>query len=329
MANSSSTDNQDLDLGQLSKKVKNYFSRFNDAIFDGILFIKRNSIILIILIILGAGLGYYKDKTSAVYEQKIFVIPNFGSVDYLYEEIKYLSSKIKLQDAEFIKTAGKIDIEKFSKIEIKPVVEIYDFIEDKDIDEDDRKFQLFKLISENGDMTKVLKDNTTAKYYKNHIITISTNGEVNKSEVVTPIMRYLNSNLYYLSMKDHYAKNLDAKIAANDTMIKQIDAIINDFSSRGKTSNMVYYNDNTDLSLLIKQKNRLVKELGQTKIDRANADNVIKETSVVLNVGSTSLLVGMMKIIVPILFVISFVIGVKFRDFYRYQVNKRKTIISA
>lgn len=329
MANSSSTDNQDLDLGQLSKKVKNYFSRFNDAIFDGILFIKRNSIILIILIILGAGLGYYKDKTSAVYEQKIFVIPNFGSVDYLYEEIKYLSSKIKLQDAEFIKTAGKIDIEKFSKIEIKPVVEIYDFIEDKDIDEDDRKFQLFKLISENGDMTKVLKDNTTAKYYKNHIITISTNGEVNKSEVVTPIMRYLNSNLYYLSMKDHYAKNLDAKIAANDTMIKQIDAIINDFSSRGKTSNMVYYNDNTDLSLLIKQKNRLVKELGQTKIDRANADNVIKETSVVLNVGSTSLLVGMMKIIVPILFVISFVIGVKFRDFYRYQVNKRKTFISA
>jgi len=329
MANSSSTDNQDLDLGQLSKKVKNYFSRFNDAIFDGILFIKRNSIILIILIILGAGLGYYKDKTSAVYEQKIFVIPNFGSVDYLYEEIKYLSSKIKLQDAEFIKTAGKIDIEKFSKIEIKPVVEIYDFIEDKDIDEDDRKFQLFKLISENGDMTKVLKDNTTAKYYKNHIITISTNGEVNKSEVVTPIMRYLNSNLYYLSMKDHYAKNLDAKIAANDTMIKQIDAIINDFSSRGKTSNMVYYNDNTDLSLLIKQKNRLVKELGQTKIDRANADNVIKETSVVLNVGSTSLLVGMMKIIVPILFVIAFIIGVKFRDFYRYQVNKRKAIISA
>jgi len=327
MANSTSTDNQDIDLGQLSKKVKNYFSSLNDAIFDGILFIKRNIIVLVILIVIGSALGYYKDKTSTIFEQKIFVIPNFGSIDYLYEEIENMSSKIRREDPEFMKVSGFKNADKFLKIDIKPVVEIYDFIEDKDVDEDDRKFQLFRLISENGDMKKILEDKTTARHYKNHIITITTSGETEKSEMVDPILKYFNSNSYFLKMKEEYVNNLNLKIIANDTVIKQIDAVLNGFSNKGKNGNLMYYNDNTELSEVIKYKNKLTKEQGQNRIDKVNYSDVVKDGGTLLNIYGKTFTSGRMKFIVPLLFVLAFIGGVQFRNFYRKQSNKRKSVI--
>jgi hypothetical protein len=328
MANqTNSPDNQDLDLGQLSGKIRGYLSKANDSFFDGILFIKRNIIILTVLVLVGVGLGIYKDETSNRFENKIFVIPNFGSVDYLYEEVTNITSKIRQKDKAFLAVSGIKSPEKLIKIEIEPVVEIYDFIEDKDVDEDDRKFQLFRLISENGDMDKMLKDNTTSRNYKNHLITITTNGTADKSEIIDPLLKYLNSNSYYVQLKDEYVNNLNLKIAANDTIIKQIDNILNDFTGKGKNGNLIYYNDNTQLNEVIKVKNRLIKEQAKNRIDaKVNYSDIIKEGSSVLNATKSTILSGRMKYIIPLLFILVFVICIKFRDYYRSQINKRKTV---
>lgn len=329
MANSTnSPDNQDLDLGQLSKKVKNYLSRANNTFFDGILFIKRNIIIIAILFIVGAGLGYYKDTAGRSYEQKVFVIPNFGSTDFLYEQVAFMSYRLKSKDTAFIKAAGIKNPEKFVKMKIEPVIEIYEFIEDKDVDEDDRKFQLFKLISENGDMEKMLKDKTTSKYYKKHLVTITTNKKAEKGEIIEPLLKYINSNDYYLKMKEEYIKNLELKTAANDTILKQIDAILNDFSGKKGNTGLVYYNDNTDLSGVIKLKNRIIAEQGKNRIDKVNFSEIFKESGIVMNVVSKSLTGGKMKYILPILFILIFMIVVKFKNYYKSQIEKRKVIIT-
>jgi hypothetical protein len=329
MANlSNSPDNQDLDLGQLSKKVKNYLSRANDSFFDGILFLKRNIIIIAILFIVGAGLGIYKDTVGRNYEQKVFVIPNFGSTDFLYEQAAFISYRLRTQDTAFIKAAGIKNPEKFVKLKIEPVIEIYEFIEDKDVDEDDRKFQLFQLIAENGDMDKMLKDKTTSKYYKKHLITITTNGKATKDEIIEPLLKYVNSNEYFLKMKDEYIKNLELKTAANDTILKQIDAILNDFSGKKGNTGLVYYNDNTDLSGVIKLKNKIIAEQAQNRIDKVNFSGIVKDSGIVLNVASKSLTGGRMMFILPILFILIFVIFVKFRNYYKKQIQKRKVIIT-
>ena len=78
----------------------------------------------------------------------------------------------------------------------------------------------------------MLEDKVTSRNYKNHVITITTRGEVNRADVVDPILRYFNKNNYYLKMKKGYTNNLDLKIAANDSIIKQIDAILNDYSRK-------------------------------------------------------------------------------------------------
>lgn len=326
MANqTNSTDSQDLDLGQLSRKVRGYISKANDSFFDGILFIKRNIIIIVILVIAGVAFGISKDSHKN-YEQKVFVVPNFGSVDFLYEEVKHITSMIGRNDEAFIAASGIKSPEKFVKIEVEPVIEIYDFIEDKNVDEDDRKFQLFRLISENGDMDKMLKDNTTSRNYKNHVITITTNDTADKSEIITPLLKYLNSNAYYLQLKDEYVNNLNLKIAANDTIIKQIDNILNNFTGKGKNANLIYYNDNTELSQVIKVKNRLTEEQAKNRIDaKVNYQDIVKEGSSILNVTKSSFISGKMKYILPLFFVLVFVACMKFRDYYRSQVNKRKT----
>lgn len=317
-------ENQEINLSDVSRKVKNYFSKANDSFFDGILFVKRNIIIVVALIIAGAGLGYYQDYSSRQYEQKIFVMPNFGSTDYVYEEVEGLISKIRKKDPDFIKNSGIKDLTKISMVKIEPVVEIYDFIEDKDVDEDDRKFQLFRLISENGDMKKILEDKITSRGYKKHLITVTTNETVSRDEAIDPILNYFNNNPYFVKMKKEYANNLDLKIAANDTVIKQIDRILNDYASRKNNGSAMYYVDNTQLNEVIKLKNRLTVEQGQNRIDRANYDKVLAESGTMLNVPKKGLLVGKMKYITPLLFIGIFVLIFRFRKYYAKQLNKRK-----
>lgn len=324
MANShSSPDNQDFDLGQLSQRIRNYFSRLGDSVFDGILFIKRNVIILIVIVLVGGSLGYYLDSKSSIYEQKVFVIPNFGSVDYLYEEVENITHKIRKEDALFIKLSGIEHPEKFADIEIEPVVEIYDFIEPIDAKELNTKFEVFRLIAENSDMKKVLEDQPTARNYKNHLITIKTVGKVDRSEIVDPILKYFNSNAYFLKMKGEYTDNLKRKIAANDTIIKQIDAILNDVGS-GKNSNAVYYKDNTELDQVIKYKSKLTKEQGQNRIDLANYDHTVEEAGLIDNIKAKSILGDRMKIFVPFMFILIFVGLVRFKNYYKRQMEKRQ-----
>lgn len=315
------TDNQELDLGQFSRETGSFFSKVNDAFFDWILFFKRNILFVIVLIVLGAGLGFYKDSTSETYEQKLFVVPNFGSVDYLYEEVENLSFKIKQEKEYFEKNFGLKQSGKIVKIKIEPVVEIYEFIDRKDIEGDDRKLQLFKLISESGDMKKTLIDKTTGRYYKKHVITITTKNLQIKEDVIGPLIKYFNANPYFLSVKDEYTQNLDKRIAANDTTIAQINKLLSDFSE--KKANSTFYNDNTQLNEVITQKVQLTKQQEDNRIEKAGYSNIIHETGVVLNSPAKNLLGGYMKFIIPILFIIFFAVGAKFRASYKKHVIKR------
>ena len=50
------TDNQDIDLSEISKKIGGFFENISTAIFRGFLFFRRNILWVGILFIIGAGL---------------------------------------------------------------------------------------------------------------------------------------------------------------------------------------------------------------------------------------------------------------------------------
>jgi len=330
MQNQINNSDSEISLSHVADKVKGYINNLNSAFFNLIQFVIRNIVIIVALIVIGGGLGTYLDKDK-IYTQKIIVMPNFKSVNYLYQEIARINAKIKENDVKYLEKIGIHDADKIAKIEVEAIVDIYEFIDDNGgTPENDSKFQLFKLISENGDMNKMLEDNTTSKYYKNHIITITTEGKATKENVVDPLLKHLESNTYFKQQQKVFLKNLESVTTSNDSIISQIDAVIKDFSSSAQknSNNLVFLNEKTELNQLIDIKQKIIDRNLYANVQKVDLSKVIKDNSIMLNT-KVSGLGSSMKLILPLLFLFLFVVIFNFRNYYKREVNKRKTAINA
>lgn len=316
------SEDKEIDLSQVTQKIGNVFQSFSDRIFDGILFLKRNIIIISILFVLGGGLGYYMDKSEKSYNNQIIVIPNFESVDYLYAKVELLNAKIKERDYAFLTKLGIKRPKDISKIEVEPIIDIYRFI-----DNSDENFQMIKLMAEDGDMQKILEDQVTSKNYKFHTISFLTHGTTNRSETLEPLMKFFNDSDYYRMVQKEKINDVELKIKSNQETIDQINGILNQFSgnisSQQKSDKLIYYNENTQLNDVIKTKNQLINDQGYLNIERNNYKDIIKESSATINVRNTKSLNGKMKLILPVLFIGLFLCFGMLRSFYRKQMIKR------
>ena len=315
-------DNQEIDLSQVSKRIGKAFEDFATWIFRGILFIKRNIIILTVLFIIGAGLGYYLDKSTKVYDHQIIVSPNLGSTEYLYSKVNLVEAKIKERDTTFLKQIGIKNVKKLSNIKIKPVIDVYKFIDNKP-----ENFELIKLMAEDGYINKIVVDEVTSKNYPYHVISFSTGTITDEASTVKPLMDFFNDSDHFKQVQKIYLNNLEKRIVSNDSIISQINALLNEFSMSAsntglKSDKLVYYNENTQLNDVIKTKTELVQDIANTRIELVNASDVVKKNSSVLNIKNTESVNGKMKIILPLVFIGFFIIFGIIRAFYRHQMQK-------
>jgi len=316
-------DNQEIDLFQISKKIGNLFQELNAFIFRCIQFFVKNGVIILILLIVGFGLGYYLDKNQKEYNHQIIVAPNFKSTDYLYSKIDLLASKISEKDVLFLKSIGINDPSQLTKISIEPIVDVY-----KLISNNEQNFELLELMAQNGDLKTIVKESTTSKNYNFHTIILSTNGVTRQSDFIDPILNYLNSSSYFQEIQKISVGNIQQKIKEKEATVLQIDGIVNAFSNRnGNAQNsdkLIYYNENSQLNDIIKTKDSLVNVLGTLKIDLFNARKVINDNAVILNIKNNKSINGKMKLVLPILFISLFIIFGFILSFYKSQSLKAK-----
>lgn len=321
-ATSQNNDNQEIDLSQISKKIGNFFENISTSIFRGFLFFKRNILWVGILFIIGAALGYYLDKTTKVYDNEIIVSPNFGSVDYVYAKVNLINSKVEDGDTLFLKNVvGIKKPKKLKGVTIAPITDVYKFIDNKA-----QNFELIKLMAEDGDIKKIVNESLTSKNYPYHIISFSTIDQTSNENTVQPILKYLNDSDYFKQIQKEYVDNIKIKMAQNDTIISQIDGLLNALKSTvngsQKSDKLVYYNENSQLNDVIKTKDLLVYEQGTHRIELVNLDKVIKESSSTLNVRNNKAVNGKMKFVLPLLFVLLFVLVGYFKSYYKSQMAK-------
>lgn len=289
MTDSTNKDNQEIDL----------FKLIYVCLFKIKEFTKKNFIPFIILSLLGASLGYYISPKLKKYESRIILTPNFNSTDYLYNEIDYINSRIQDKDSVFLKKIGFDNT--ISNIEIKPIISVYQFVQSNE-----KNFDLIKLFAEDGDINKVAEDEKTAKNYSYHQIIITTkypNLDTSKTDL---LFKYLNKNTYYNKLKEVSAQNLEQRIQTNNLTIGQINEILNKFSEENpheKSSNLVYFNDNTQLNEIIDTKSNIIKENEDIIKGRLSSDKTIKDISQSLNIKQKSKS-NLLVIIFPILFII-------------------------
>ena len=319
-------EDQEIDLTQISKKIRSFFEGINTLIFKCIQFFVKNAILIVILLIVGVGLGTLLDQTQKTYDHQIIATPNFGSTDYLYSKIDLIASKIKEGDTVFLKEV--VGIKKpieILKIEIKPITDVYKFIENKP-----ENFELIKLMAEGGDIKKILEDNLTSKNYTLHTISFKTKKTTNDTETVQPILNYLNETDYYKKIQKETVNNIQVKMIQNDTIISQINGVLNGFSNMvngtKKSDKLVYYNENTQLNDVIKTKETLINEQGFYRVKLVGLNKIIKDNSATLNIENTKSVSGKLKLVLPILFLLSFIFIHLFMNYYRRQVEKSKLI---
>jgi hypothetical protein len=310
---------QEIDLMQVSHKINSFFKRINRQIFNGIQFFVRNWVIVLVLIVAGFGIGLFLDKTQKSYEHQIIVRPNFGSTDYLYTKVDLISSKIKEKDSVFFKnTLGISRFQNLNSIEIKPIADIYNFIKDKP-----ENFELIKLMAEDGDIKKVLEENTTSKNYTFHTVTIVTKKQTTDAALLKPLLKYFNTSDYYSKIQKEAYQNVQFKMSQNDTIIKQIDGILSNFSNAtnkvNKSDKLLYNNENTQLNDIIKSKDALLTEQGIHRIELLTLDKIIKDSSTTINRSYIRFINGYLKFVLPIVFVLLFVFSHIFLSFYKKQ----------
>lgn len=312
-------DDQEIDLSQISKKIGDFFENISTKIFKGILFIRRNIIVISILFIGGMVGGYFLDS-SKIYDNQIIIAPNFDSTDYLYSKIDLIKAKLNEGDTVFLKeVVGIKEPKKMLKIEIEPIPDVYRFIQSNTAN-----FEFIKLLAEDGDVKKIVEDNLTSKNYPFHIISYSTRSKTTDDKTLTPILNFLNNSEYYKKVQEETLNNMRIKMSQNDSIMKQIDSFLNSLrNSAGSSSSMVYYKENTtQLNDALKNKDELINQQGNLRLQLINYDKIIKETSTTINIVNTKAANGKMKFLLPFLLVFLFVLGNGFFSYYRKQKAK-------
>lgn len=319
-SNSTQNDNnQEIDLGQMMNKIGGLYQKFLSWIFQIILYLKTNLKLLLVLVVIGVLLGFFLGQKKS-YKNEIIVTPNFGSVNYLYTKIDLLNSKIRVRDTAFLKSINIKEAKFITGIKIKPIIDIYGFIE-----KDDQKFDLIKLMAEESSIDNVIENKITSKNYPNHLIEfISTSKQLNQ-DFTNSLLSYLNESQYYKKIQDKYVENLNLKQKENDTIISKIYGLVNKFSNQSnptQNNNLVYYNNNTQLNDLIKTQEALIQENGRIKLELVSIDKIVKDMSITQDVEIPKFLLFSAKVILPILFILVFLMIDGFRKFYKSQINK-------
>ncbi len=308
---------QEIDLGQIGKGIKNFFSGVVNSFFDLLLFIKNKIIIIVVLFVIGIVLAFTLD--TKVYNHEVAVIPNFGSNEYLYKKIEQVDTKLREDDAEFFKALGITSFEDVISVEIEAYPGIYSFVNNKD---QENNFELIKLMAEDGNLEKIIKEEVTSKNYYNHKISIQTKRVFKKEEFITPLLKYLNLNAFYEKQQKIRQKNLTEKIALNDSLINQIDKIIF-LLSANSSSGTISISEKNSIPELIEKKDKLINENQQLYISEIIFDEIIKEESSVINIRDYKPLLFNNKILFPIILIALYLIFYSFSIFYKKQLAKR------
>ena len=324
---STNSQDQEIDLGQIGTGIKNFFSGIVNSISDFIFFVKRKIVIIIGLLIIGLVLGYFLDKTTKKYTSEIIVAPNIGGSDYLYSKINLIKSKLKEDDKTFFKSIGISDIENVLKIEIEPIIDVYAFVNTSQAiaenAQNTQNFELIKLLAESEDINKVIEDEKTSKNYPHHKITLVTLNKTKENEIIKPILKYLNSDEYLNKLLAITQENILIKMKKNEEQISQVDKLITQISenlSKEKSaSNLVYNNENNEINALFNLKNSLINEIAEQKITLENIKLYIKDITINTNILESKGVNNKLKLILPLLFMLIYLIGCFFNSLYKKQ----------
>ena len=268
------------------------------------------------LLILGFGYGYYKDsKVVPTYTNEVLVIPNFESVDYLYDKIEVINNKISSGDTLYLQQVVDTNFRKLQNIKIEPIVDIYNFVS-----KSNRNFDVLRLFAEKQDFSEYIEDLSTSKYYKYHRMEISVLGNGSSEKMIADLFTFLNENEHFKEYQKVFVENNKFEIREYHNMVTQIDSLLKANAQMNATAN-VNITNSADLFQLITRKKDILEEIVQLKTQEIDYNSTIKIVNADYNLETKSFLSLSNKVKYPLMLV--FLFSMVFFILYLFKNLKR------
>ena len=277
-------ENEELDIIVLIEKIKLMLLSVSLQIF------RRSKKFLLAwkqlsaVIFIGILAGYFTtdDNQPNSKEANVLVKINFDAGNYVYDAVDLINLKISSDDADFFLQEIKLNIdESIDEISISPVIDIKDIMA-KDIQANEIRVLFENLEYEDGfSISEGFKSDYDYHFIK---VNVSNNSTI---ETVNKIIDYFNNNPLFAELKERNIQRISSIIFDNEQTIKQIDKLLDFYSSDNKINSSQLYIDNKDL-----RPNELIK----TKIDLQNENQDLKRESLtsketVITINETNVLI--------------------------------------
>ena len=310
-------ENEELDIIFLMKKIKLALLSILLQIFRGTKIFLMGWKQLLLIVLTGVLLGYFQtdnDKPNAK-EATLLVKINFDAGNYVYDAVDLINLKIISEDTEFFTQELKLNAdEKLDEVSISPVIDIKDIMA-KEINANEIRALFENLEYEDGfSVTEGFKSD-----YDYHFIKVVVSGNSTIS-TVNKIVDYFNNNPLFTELKERNIQRISSIISDNEQTIKQIDKLLDYYTSENKTKTTQLYIDNKDVrpNELIKTKVSLQNENQELKKENLTT----KETVMAINeanilIENTSLLSNKM-VYYPLLFLFIYIVFSVLIGLYSY-----------
>ena len=199
---------------------------------------------LLLIVLAGVLLGYFQtdnDQPNAK-EATLLVKINFDAGNYVYDAVDLINLKILSEDTEFFTQEFKLNAdEQLDEVSISPVIDIKDIMA-KEINANEIRALFENLEYEDGfSVTEGFKSD-----YDYHFINVVVSGNSTIS-TVNKIVDYFNNNPLFTELKERNIQRISSIISDNEQTIKQIDKLLDYYTSENKTKTTQLYIDNKDL----------------------------------------------------------------------------------
>ncbi len=233
---------------------------------------------LLAVILVGVLLGYFltdNDKPSSK-EATVLVKINFDAGNYVYDTVDLINLKISSEDTDFFTQEIKLnEDETIDEIYIYPVIDIKDIMA-KDIQANEIRALFENLEYEDGfSVTEGFKSDYDYHFIK---VNVSNNSSI---ETINKVIDYFNNNPLFAELKERNLQRISSIISDNEQTIKQIDKLLEYYTTETSANNSQLYIDNKNLrpNELIKTKITLQSENQELKRESLTS----KETVITIN----------------------------------------------
>ena len=291
-----SSEEQEVDVKHLTNRVEGMYDNFIFNLYRLFRFFKRRWYVILLLFGIGIGLGMYLDSTkSSRLRHELLIVPNFGSVDYIYQKIKNYD-RLGLNKELIASNAGN----EVYKLKIEPVYDAYNYILTDPV-----HFEAFKILSERAiDLEKYSKSKLASKNYKYHILTVYTDGLGDTEMTIGKILEELNADEYFNKRKEIEKDNMVRKRDEVAKSIQQINGLFERLGSENKV-NDITLNAYPELPDLLTAKEGLLKQLNAIDVQMIEQNKVVYMATKIMNIRVSPFLPNF--IVLPFLFIFCYI----------------------